>query len=563
MNRRSFLSQSLQTFIPEKDLLTDDEPVKNEFANKKLPDVPRTNAGLEPYTGAWNYTQASHLLRRTMFGPKKDEINTVLGMTLEQAVDTLLADTAMPAPPLNVSPNDLGAPLGTTWVNATFNQNYEGYRSNSLRSWWIGLMINQPISLREKMVLFWHNHFVTEIVVVNDSRYSYKYNNLLRQNALGNFKSLAKQITVEPSMLEYLNGNTNIKDAPNENYARELLELFTVGKGPIIGPGNYTNYTEDDVIAAAKVLTGWRDDRPNISSVYSSTRHDTSTKQFSSAFGNRTIPNNNELEYQDLVDMIFDQPETAKAICRKLYRWFVYYVIDQTAEDNVITPMASLLIDNNYNIKPVLKALLLSAHFHDPINMGCVIKNPMDFTISVARQYHITFPSNTDFIKQYSMWLFLFQIGFLQQMAVGDPPNVAGWGAYYQEPQYYEIWINAVTLPWRNQYTDIMISNNGYQKDGVKIVIDPIAFAKTTSQPGDCNILIAEFIQLLFPFDITDTQKEFLKETLLPGLPDYEWTQEWNDYIADPNNTTKMNAVKIKLQLLLRAMMGMAEYHLS
>ena len=109
------------------------------------------------------------------------------------------------------------------------------------------------------MTLFWHNHFVVEFGDINDARMGYEYCRLLRQHALGNFKQLAKDVTVTPAMLRYLNGNQSTVGAPNENYGRELLELFTVGKGPLIGPGNYTNYTEADVQAAAKVLTGWRD----------------------------------------------------------------------------------------------------------------------------------------------------------------------------------------------------------------------------------------------------------------------------------------------------------------
>ena len=119
-------------------------------------------------------------------------------------------------------------------------------------------MLNEQASLREKMVLFWHNHFVTALGTIGDPRYGFRYNALLRKYALGNFKELALAITIDGAMLKYLNGNRNSKAAPDENYARELQELFTIGKGPEIGPGDYTNYTEDDVKAAAKVLTGWR-----------------------------------------------------------------------------------------------------------------------------------------------------------------------------------------------------------------------------------------------------------------------------------------------------------------
>ena len=148
----------------------------------------------------------------------------------------------------------------------------------------------------------------------------------------------------------------------------------------------------------------------------------------------------------------------------------------------------------------------------------------------------------------------------LQQL-LHDPPNVAGWPAYYQTPQFYELWINSDTLPKRKAFTDAM-GSTGYRVTSFTLVIDPIAFAQQVSVPSDPNVLIDEFVQYMFPVDITAPQKAFLKETLIPGLPDYEWTIEWNDYLAHPTDQMKLDAVKTKLQALLRLMMSMAEYQL-
>jgi len=148
------------------------------------------------------------------------------------------------------------------------------------------------------------------------------------------------------------------------------------------------------------------------------------------------------------------------------------------------------------------------------------------------------------------------------QLDPGDPPNVAGWAAFYQIPQFYELWINSDTLPKRNQLTDTLI-NTGHTGNGTTIIIDPIAFANQVSDPSDPNILIDEFSQVLFPIVITDNQKAFLKETLIPGLPDYEWTTEWNNYKIDPTNPTKLSAVKTKLIALIKFMMDMPEYQLT
>ncbi|SHJ37578.1 Uncharacterized conserved protein, DUF1800 family [Hymenobacter daecheongensis DSM 21074] len=574
MDRRSFLRKNTDVLtapalaaapLPARPTAADDDEPISKFANKQLPTTARSTAGLAPYTGTWGYTQAAHLLRRSLFGPTRTEIVAAAGRTLTQVLNDLLTAPAAPAPPLNVSATDTSVAVGQTWVTQAFDQNFEGVRRSSLRAWWLGQMLGQTMSLAEKMTLFWHNHFVVELGDINDARFGYQYAALLRQHALGNIKQLAKDVTVNPAMLRYLNGNQSTAGAPNENYGRELLELFTVGKGPLIGAGNYTTYTEADVQAAARVLTGWRDSAANLNSYYTASRHDTTTKQFSAAFGSASIANGGDQEYKALIDLIFAQPETARFLCRKLYRWFVYYVIDATTEQNVIEPLAQLLIQNGYNVGPVLRTLLSSEHFFDSVNMGCVIKSPIDFTLTVARQLQITFPPASSVVAQYGMWDYLNGITNLQQQVVGDPPNVAGWAAYWQTPQYYEIWINAVTLPRRNQFTDQMISTNGYTRNGAKINIDALALvlALPAATASDANLLIAELTRLLFPIPLTANQLAYLNDVLLPGLPDFEWTDEWTQYLANPTNVAKKTAVTTKLQALLRSMMGLAEYHLS
>ena len=539
----------------------------SRYANKVLPKgLARTTSTLVPYTGTWGYAQAGHLLRRSLFGPTRTEILVAAGSNLTAVLSTLLTPAATPALPLNVSATDTSVPIGQPWISQPFDQNFEGVRRASLRDWWLGLLLNQNTSLTEKMTLFWHNHFVVELGNINDARMGYEYCRLLHQHALGNVKQLAKDVTVTPAMLRYLNGNQSTVGAPNENYGRELLELFTVGKGPLIGPGNYTNYTEADVQAAAKVLSGWRDlATVPVSSYYTASRHDTTTKVFSAAFGNASITANGAAEYQDLVNLIFQQAETARFLVRKLYRWFVYYLIDAQVETDIIQPLATILVNNNFDIVPVLRALLGSQHFFDVLNMGCLIKSPLDFTVGLLRQMEVVFPTAaSNLVVQYGMWDYLSALSYVMQQTLGDPPNVAGWAAYYQTPQFHELWINAVTMPRRNQVTDLFISS-GYTRGGVKIVIDPLALAQSfpAATASDCNLLIDEFVRLMAPITLTANQLDFLKTALLPGLPDFEWTVEWQGYLAAPTNTAKKTAVTTKLQAMLRALMGLAEYHLS
>jgi uncharacterized protein (DUF1800 family) len=171
----------------------------------------------------------------------------------------------------------------------------------------------------------------------------YRYNILLRQYALGNFKEMTRAVTMDPAMLKYLNGNANTKKAPDENYGRELQELFTVGKGP------GSHYTEADVKAAAHVLTGFRIENkslPDIHGVFDAGRHDENDKQFSDFYQNTTIKGRKgkegEMELDDLLALIFSQPEVARFICRKLYRFFVYHNIDEETEKTIIEPLAEL-----------------------------------------------------------------------------------------------------------------------------------------------------------------------------------------------------------------------------
>ena len=575
MNRNEFLSAVTDTIAGDTTHFQE-KILISPFANKVLPSVERTTAGLEQYAGPWGWDQAAHLLRRTTFGPAQADINTLAQMTMSAAVDLLLAPPpGETSQPLNTDSRDI-VPVGSTWVNAQYKDpnpavtfNPVSIRTNELKSWWIGLMVNQQLSIREKMVLFWHNHFVTETGVVADPRFSYRYIALLRSNALGNFLSLVRQVTYEGAMLRYLNGNTNTKSSPNENYGRELQELFTIGKGPEVSPGDYTYYTEADVKAAARVLTGWRDATNADGTIgattwtFDATRHDTTDKQFSADYGNTVITGGTDgaRELDDLLTMIFAQPETALFICRKLYRWFVYYVIDPTTETNVISPMADLLRANNYDVAPVLNALLKSAHFFDPVNMGCMIKSPIDFAVGIPRIFQMSIPS-TPVATQYAMWLYFINQAGTMDMNLGDPPNVAGWPSYYQEPEYYELWVNSDTLPKRTRMSDALMQS-GYTTGGATIKIDVLAFVKSLSNPSDPNVIINETARLLFASPITANQQAFLKDTLIPGLPDYEWTVEWNAYIANPTDPMAVSAVSSKLIALIKFMMDMPEFHLS
>lgn len=547
---------------------TEDSKTASQLA-KASATVTTLNTGLEPFAGEWTFEQAAHLLRRTTFGPTIELIKEATANGLDATVDQLFADIDLPAPPINYDEDqDPHVPIGQTWINAPYNdnKNVKPSRWRSLRGWIIMNIMEEGVSIREKLTLFWHNHFAVNNV--NDPRYIYRYLNLIRSNAWGNFRDLVKNMTIEPAMLRFLNGNQNTESAPNENYARELLELFTIGKGPLAGPDDYTNFTELDVLEIARVLTGWRDrgfntKNPEISiePYYTNNRHDLTTKILSHRFDNLVISNQGETEYSALVDIIFQKKEVARYISRKLYRWFIYYKIDENAEVNVIEPMADLLIENNYEIKPVLITLLKSEHFFNILSVGPLIKNPVDFALSPLKQMHVSLPKDNPAVY-YPIMIKFYSAIKLMEMDYINPPEVAGWKAYYQEPQYYRTWINATTLQQRMGYTN-KISNNGYTTQGERTRIEPLDVIKMVENAEDPNVVVDTFAAMWFPQAITDSQKVALKDILIPGLPDFEWTVEYGEYAADPENEDLKNAVRSKLQDLIQAMMSMAEYYLS
>ncbi|MCF8339570.1 MAG: DUF1800 domain-containing protein [Chitinophagaceae bacterium] len=532
------------------------------------------SSGLKPYSGSWTPNEVSHLLKRTMFGATLQDVNYFLKKTVSASVDELLnPSTPLPAAPLKNYVNDTIVATdpeytvanGATWVNTyTADGTANSRRLNSLRSWWMGLIINQDRSIREKLTLFWHNHFSTEAAEISSAIYNYNHNNLLRKSSLGNFKTLVKDVTLSPAMLVYLNGQLNSKTAPDENYSRELQELFTLGKA------NNPNYTEDDVKTAAKVLTGWRIDATKGSSYFDSTRHDTTNKTFSSFYKNTVIAGKTgstagNAELDDLLNMIFaNQEEVSLFMVQKLYRWFVYYEIDATTQTNVIEPLAKIFRDSNWEIKPVLSALFKSEHFFDVLNQGCQIKSPLDFICGLCREFNIVFPASTDLIAQYAHWYYMYSLSSNLQQRITEPPDVSGWKAYYQEPMFYEIWINSDTYPKRNQYSDQLVYS-GYTSNSKKIIIDCIAFAKALTNPSDPNVLITETLQILYRMRLSQNAKDQIKkDILLSGQTnDYYWTTAWTNYIANPTNTMAFNTVNDRLKALLKYLMNLAEYHLS
>jgi len=521
--------------------------------------------GLDTYVGEWNEHTAKHLLQRGMFGPTANQIAQAVEDGMALTIEKLLGPAPAADLPLNYNyQDDPNVPIGQSWVYAPIIQN-TNYSQRSIRAWQFGLILNEGVSLREKMVLFWHNHFVA--ADSPHAKYTFQYIDLLRNNALSNFRTLVKEITVNSLMLRYLNGNESNKNAPNENYARELLELFTIGKGIQAGPGDYTNYTEEDIKEIARALTGWTVDNagfqaagPHPPAIFRPNRHDTDTKTLSPRFNNAVINNLGAEEYKTVVDIILDQEEVSRFMARKLYRWFVYYNIDEDIEGNVIEPLAALMRQENYEMAPVLSALLSSEHFYHENAIGCMIKSPIDFTASFMKTFEIDITYNIT--NTYTIWFLLHGLNATMQQDMYTPPSVSGWKAYYQEPIFYRNWINSVTLTIRRAVTD------GVAIGQIQIIdrplgIDVLKIVDRIPNATDPNVMIESLVTLALPWPLTTGQLGYLKEILIPGLPDFEWTVEYGAYLLDPNDDAKRLAVENRLRALFLAIMGLPEFQLQ
>jgi uncharacterized protein (DUF1800 family) len=519
---------------------------------------------LAPYTGAWTATQAAHLLRRTLFGPTFQQIQDAVGLGMNSSVDQLLNLVSTP-PPLTHSPDEGIAAFGTTWVNSVYPANAgltENARRESFAAWLYNRANKREFSIQEKMCLFWQNHFAAEFTF--DSRATYNYHNLLRTHALGNFKQFVKDITVDPCMLVFLNGASNNKFSPNENYSRELLELFSIGKGAQIGDGDYSTYKESDVLAGARILTGWTiqgfgsQTETTTYAEFNPVLHNEFPKELSEHFDNAVINNSNENEYAEYIDVIFQQPELATFICKKLYRFFVNYDLTPTVESTIISGLADTFRNSNYEILPVMQQLLKSQHFYDISLRGTLIKNPFEFMMSLYNSTNSTPAYSLDINSK--LYLTAYYVTSTIGMDYAKPPSVGGWTAYYQAPAFSRLWANSAYIKLRFDLADWITLAGGIDVDGNKWGVSHLEFLNGLSLPSSAPDVIDDMITVFCPKGLDVIKKATLKAILTNGLPDFEWTLQYNEYLLDPTNATVADPVKIRVALTLSQLFKMPEF---
>lgn len=369
---------------------------------------------------------ARHLLSRVGFAATAADIQTFATRSRTEAADQLVkgAVTVAVTPPLPwvnelpLSPAKRQQ-MAREAVKDELKLNNE--RTFELRDWWFREMLNTPSPLTEKMTLFWHNHFATSQQKVRFGGYIYRQNILLRRNALGNFGNLLHEMARDPAMLIYLDVAKSKKEAPNENFAREVMELFTLGEG---------NYSEKDIKEVARAFTGWSLDRETGQFTFRRGVHDYSNKTIFGKTGN--------FEGDQVLDLILARPETAQFITRKLWREFV----SPEPDEKEVKRMAAVFQESGYNIGKLMRAMLSSDAFYAIENRATLIKSPVEFVVGTLKTFEIEAPSLRPFVLSAAM------LG----QNVFAPPNVRGWPGGVA-------WINSATLLGRKQLLDRLFRN--------------------------------------------------------------------------------------------------------
>lgn len=379
----------------------------------------------------WDYAKAAHLLNRAGFGGKPEEIQRLIKAGPEAAVDEILnyerVPESVPSPDFSAL-RDLyeealqrrrdGADEAARRALARLIRRTAREKFQEVREWWVRRMLMTQRPLQEKMVLFWHGLLVSGVPEVRNPEFLFIQNGLFRRMALGNYKDLILAISRDPAMLNYLDNNRNRKGKPNENYARELLELFTMGLG---------NFTEPDVKEAARAFTGWTNRGTEF--IFNRAQHDDGAKIFLGRTGN--------FDGTDVIDIIFRHPATARFLPRKLFEFFVYL----RPEDRVVEELGTVFKKHTFEVRPLVRTLLLSEVFYSPKALRAQVKSPVQLVIGTARTLDL--PADT----VRPLVLAMDQMG----QALLAPPNVGGW------PRG-ERWITTSTVLDRYNFAGLLTS---------------------------------------------------------------------------------------------------------
>ena len=590
----NFMDQKEKIFNNKSvDLVKDfyDQDIDHKALEKALTQRKKTakgfkNLSLDPYSGVFGDAQKKHLLNRTMVGYCHRHHKDLDGLSLEESIDLIFKEDEFKEPVNiyyweknaqqykeryesdDVGPNEPFIHRPYKKLRPTFEEQFGGER-NAAINWSIyDGFYNQKTSIHWKLFFFLHNLVPTQSFNLLGHKGAYNYFKLLFNSCFGSYKEFIYNVTIDASMLSYLNLYLSQKETPDENYAREVQELFTVGKRP------FSEFTEKDVREIARALVGWThsyeeivyDEGNNNIPVFDPWNHDTGDKFFSSFYANKVIIGREgeagKEELQEVVDMLFENEKNAIYIARRLYQFFVYPALTEEIEEKIIQPLARIYKDNNYSLVEPLKVLLKSQHFFENQIENSLIKSPIEFAMSLLKevdlinqgvlhhwngseQYYSLYEEDyfgekekdRSFLKykltQALNWYYGQDLG----LSISNPPSVSGWPAFYQEPVYDLFWINSSTLPRRiklmrdylrwGAWLNVFIGN-----EGVQMRYNLVEYLKTYKNPSSISMFIDELIFRFLGGETSTNTKNKIYQALLGDINEIHWSEEINNIIS-------------------------------
>jgi uncharacterized protein (DUF1800 family) len=476
---------------------------------------------LFPITSSrWDFDDAAHLLVRAGFGGGAAEIQKILALGPEKAVDSLMnAPLEDNLPPTWAKPDDQ-AELRAQFQEATTPNEKQLARKllrekfvgemKDLTRWWVTQMLNTPSPFIEKMTLFWHGHFATSAQKVRPAYKMWLQNETLRQHALGNFRTLVKAVSRDPAMMIWLDIVQSKKESPNENFAREVMELFTIGEG---------NFTESDVKEAARAFTGYRINQAEQSFRFAERQFDPGMKTFMGKTG--------PWDGDQILDMIVSQPDCARFIGAKIWKFFVY----DEPEPKLVDALASEFRNVHYELRPFMKSLFLSQEFYRPQARNSQIKSPVQFLVQALRTLPIPLPDSN-----------VVEFAFRQMGQVPFyPPNVKGWDGG-------KSWINTATLTFRYKLAHQLVEGINPQEIGFP---KPPELEMTTPRPTMTPPLLVD--QIVSQADRIQPngliKKLFIR--IFQCTPQDELTGKFLDFIAARELPLEDNAIRELVLLMM------------
>lgn len=585
-----------------KEKIDHDALLRSKLSSK----TPVQEFSLDPIDLPLNNNQKAHLLRRTLVGVSQRHFDELANMSNDQIFELLFSSEVLEEPTNNyyyertnnqwneMYGRDDVAPGETFVNNASTERNVNGdyengdwVRQQSIQGHILSNIYHQNTSIHWKLFLFLHNLVPTDGGQGIDNKGKWNYYKLIFNSCFNSYKDFIVNITLNPAMLVYLNLSQSQKETPDENYAREVQELFTVGKRP------FSQFTEDDVREAARLLVGFN---VNYDTLYQDSEvthrvepwnHDTDDKQFSSFYGNRIIQGRDTEEgmleeLDEFIDMLFYPQETKIYIARRLYQFFVNPEVTSEIETQIIEPLAEVFESSNFSLIETLKVLLKSKHFFDSANYFSIIKSPFDFVFGLYKELDILNGDVRNWQQEENGTFFIpdrlsdpvaKQFTFFRGtgwdlnnmgMFIGEPPSVSGWPPFYQSPVYDMFWINSVTLKSKINCVEGACRWGRWMDDGYHLVCNKLDYLFSYQNNEDIDDLLDEMTTRLLSMPISASDKSRILLESFNGANKEHWTEIVQTYKS--GNESDRENVRWEIESIFERIMyqvfSLGEYNL-